>query len=166
MGFFNDMVGTLSHNISMNECFSDDVEYKYGRKGDLQCLTFMGRICPSNQKFQKEVLYSFQMSCDESSTKADIRAKLYHDRNKISPNDLIEIGNKLNNERPFCPFFFDPKAGRGVVATEFFHCYIYEDDPDEDDQEFYIIRSAETKLSQFYHKLFWASSAYIRHDCI
>lgn len=166
MSFFNDMVGTLSHNISMNDNFSDDVEYKYARSGDVQCLTFMGRICPSNQRFQKEVLYSFQMACDESSTTANIRAKLYHNRNKICPSDLIEIGNDLNNEKPFCPFFFDLKAGRGVVATEFFHYYAYVDEPEIDDQEFYIIRSAEVKLSQFYHKLSWAASAYIRHDCI
>lgn len=168
MSFFDDMVGTLSHNISMTEDFSDDILYKFGRRGNVQCLTFIGRICPANQKFQKEVLYSFQMSCDEDCTAADIRAKLYHDRNKISQNDLVAIGNELNNEKPFCPFFFDPHAGRGVVATQFSHFYNYidDDDPKEDNQDFYIIGSAEIKLSQFYEKLLWSAKAYIRHECI
>lgn len=165
MGYFKDMVASLARNIDVNEDFPGDYTFDYGQEGTLECITFMGRICPSNKPFGKTILYSFRMTCDDANTTSYIRAKLYHDRNKITEEDLILIGNELNSEFPFCPFFYDKAAGRGVVATEIFSTFAYNNDDSEDDEVF-VIPHARNQLHQFYIKLSAAAETYIKDDCV
>lgn len=166
MGFFDDMVASLSRNIEVYEHFSVDAEYRFGHDGDHKCMGFITRICPSNKRDGKTIPYSFTMTCDELNTTASIRAKLYHDRQKITPEDLIEIGNELNMQFPYCPFFFDTNEGRGVVATVIFSSEHYPNGPDVDDGQFFMLPDARNQLSQFYEKLLKTSEAYIRHGCV
>lgn len=166
MGFFDDMVASLSRNIEVYEHFSVDAEYKYGRYGDQKCMAFTARICPSNTRHGKTIPYIFKMTCDEANTTASVRAKLYHDRQKITPEDVIEIGNELNMQFPYCPFFFDTSEGRGVVATVIFSSEHYPDGSNNDDGQFFMLPDARNQLSQFYEKLLKTSEAYIRHGCV
>ncbi len=165
MGYFNDMVASLTRNIEMNEDFPGDCKFNFSQEGKLECINFMGRICPSNKPFGKSILYSFRMACDVDDTTSYIRANLYHRRNKISEEDLIIIGNELNSEFPFCPFFYDKEVGRGVVATEIFSTFAYNNDDSEDDEVF-VIPHARNQLHQFYIKLSAAAETYIKDDCV
>jgi hypothetical protein len=171
MRFIDNMLLNFNANCSRDEVFLGDYEESVDHDGVISCMSFKNRICPSEKPYEKSILYKFQMRCDNSNMDIEIRAILRHNRKLIEPEDLIDIGNDLNSEFPFCPFFFDRKIGRGVVATEWnmFGMYIPADNEEDEhaiDDALEVRRGVMDRFSQLHWKLNEVAKAYIQHECV
>ncbi|PWG15640.1 hypothetical protein [Salibaculum griseiflavum] len=171
MRFIDNMLLNFNANCNRDEVFLGDYKERVEHEGEISCMSFINRICPSEEPYGRSIPYKFQMRCDNFNMHAEIRATLHHDRKLIDPEDLIEIGNDLNSEFSFCPFFFDRKMGRGVVATEWnmFGMYIPADSKEDEcaiEDGLEVRRDIMNRFSQLYWKLNEVAKAYIKHDCV
>ena len=171
MRFIDNMLLNFHANCNRDEVFLGDYKESVEHVGNISSMSFSDRICPSEEPFGKSIPYKFLMRCDNSNMYAEIRTTLYHDCKLIEPEDLIEIGNDLNSEFPFCPFFLDRKMRRGVVATEWsmFGMYIPADNEEDDcaiEDALEVRRGVMNRFSQLYWKLNEVAKAYIQHGCV
>ena len=171
MRFIDHMLLNFHANCNRDEVFLGDYKESIEHDGDISCMSFIDRICPSQKAFGKSIPYKFSMRCDNFNMYAETRTTLYHDRKLIEPEDLIDIGNDLNTEFPYCSFFFDRKVRRGVVATEWsmFGMYFLADNEDDHcaiEDALEVRRSVMNHFSQLYWKLNEVAKAYIQHGCV